>query len=61
MVTASLKANRLLLQVPRLTSRNEAVLVDRVVRTITRGNHDHDYNYNNVNYIYFNDSLRPSP
>jgi hypothetical protein len=60
MVTASLKANRLLLQVPRLTSRNEAVLVDRVVRTITRGNHDHDYNYNNVNYIYFNDSLRPS-
>lgn len=57
MVTDSLKANRLLLQVPRLASRNEAVLVDRVVRRITGRNQDYDYN--DVKYIYFDDRLIP--
>lgn len=52
-----LKGNRLLLQVPRVTSRNAAVLVDKVVRTITCRNQERDYD--DVNYIYFDNALTP--
>ncbi len=56
-VTTCLKAERLLLQLPRDMSANTAVWVDRLVRKVTRKDQE-NYDYAGGRYIFFDKSLR---